>query len=76
MRFKQGTVTNNRTGRSKDIIVEVSRTTSWKESMIGCFMIGLGIAYLTNKAFRNGAKAYEEAELKTLMDMDIVDLKD
>ena len=73
MRFKQGTVTNNRTGRSKDIIVEVSRTTSWKESMIGCFMIGLGIAYLTNKAFRNGAKAFEEAEYKTMVDLGIIE---
>ena len=75
MRFKQGMVTNNKTGRSKDIIVDASPT-SWKESMIGCFIIGLGISYLTNKAFRNGAKAYEEAEFKTLMDIDVVDLKD
>lgn len=76
MRFKQGTVTNNHTGRTKDIIVDASRTISWKESIIGCFMIGLGIAYLTDKAFKNGAKAYEEAELKTLMDLGIIKSED
>ena len=73
MRFKQGMITNNKTERSKDIIVNASRTTSWKESMIGCFMIGLGIAYLTNKAFRNGAKAFEEAEYKTMVDLGIIE---
>ena len=76
MRFKQGTVTNNHTGRTKDIIVDASRTISWKKSIIGCFMIGLGIAYLTDKAFKNGAKAYEEAELKTLMDLGIIKSED
>ena len=58
MRFKQGELCNNK-GQVKDIIVNASGTTSWKESMIGCFIIGLGIAYLTNKAFRNGAKAFD-----------------
>ena len=72
MRFKQGELCNNK-GQAKDIIVNASGTTSWKESMIGCFIIGLGIAYLTNKAFRNGAKAFEEAEYKTMMDLGIIE---
>lgn len=72
MRFKQGELCNNK-GQVKDIIVNASGTTSWKESIIGCFIIGLGIAYLTNKAFRNGSKAFEEAEYKTMVDLGIIE---
>lgn len=72
MRFKQGELCNNK-GQVKDIIVNASGTTSWKESMIGCFIIGLGIAYLTNKAFKNGSKAFEEAEYKTMVDLGIIE---
>ena len=72
MRFKQGELCNNK-GQMKDIIVNASSATSWKESMIGCFIIGLGIAYLTNKAFKNGAKAFEEAEYKTMVDLGIIE---
>ena len=71
MRFKQGELCNNK-GQVKDIIVDASPT-SWKESMIGCFIIGLGIAYLTNKAFKNGTKAFEEAEYKTMVDLGIIE---
>lgn len=61
-----GPITNPKTGKSKDIIVNAFTSKNLKD-----ILIGVGIGYLTLSAFKNGANAFEEAEYKTLEELDL-----
>lgn len=71
MMFKHGELCNDK-GKVKDIIVKAD-VNSFKESLIGCIIIGLGMSYLTRNAFKRGVKAFEEAEYKTMVDLGIIE---
>lgn len=42
-----------------------------KDILIGVGIVLVGIGYLTLSAFKNGANAFEEAEYKTLEELDL-----
>lgn len=69
IKFKQGFITNPKTGVTKDIVVEAAAPNNLKDCLIGGGMVLMGIAYLTTAAFKNGSKKFEEAECKTLYDL-------
>ena len=64
-KHKRGAVENPITGERVDIIVDTKPNT-FKECMIGVIIIGIGVTYLTMKAFENGSVAYEKGELAAL----------
>lgn len=68
IKFTRGGVTNPSTGEYKDIVVKAASPVGLKDAMIGGFWLLVGVTYLTAAAFKNGAKAYEAAELETLID--------
>lgn len=65
IKFKQGSISNN-CGDTKDIIVKAVAPNKLKDIIIGGGAILVGIAYLTCTAFRNGSKAFDDAEIETL----------
>lgn len=71
MIFKHGELCNKE-GKVKDIIVDAD-VNSIKELLIGCLIVGLGMDYLTRRAFKRGVKAFEEAEYRTMVDLDIIE---
>lgn len=71
IKFTRGGVTNPNTGEYKDIVVKAASPVSLKDAMIGGFWLLAGITYLTVTAFKNGAKAMEDAELRALIDCDL-----
>ena len=66
MKFKQGRVKHG-TSDWQDIIVTAKAPNKVKEVFIGGGLIVSGVVYLTYKAFRNGATAYDDAETEALM---------
>lgn len=70
--FKQGSITSDATGETKDIIVKAVAPNTLKDALIGGGLVLMGIAYLTVTAFRNGSKALESAEFKTLNDLGLI----
>lgn len=66
-----GPITNPKTGKSKDIIVNAFTSKNLKDILIGGGIVLVGIGYLTLSAFKNGANAFEEAEYKTLEELDL-----
>ena len=75
IKFKQGTIINNR-GNKKDIIVKATSPNKLKDIIIGGGAVMVGIAYLTHVAFRNGSKAFEKAEIETLRNLGIINGSD
>ena len=71
-KFNYGSITNPKTGESKDIIVKAVTPNKMKDILIGGDLVLLGIAHLTMTAFRNGATKFEAAELDTLSDLDLM----
>lgn len=71
IKFKQGWISNPKTGVTKDIVVKAMTPNNFKDSLIGGAMVLMGIAYLTVTAFQNGSKKFEEAERETLSDLDL-----
>lgn len=71
IKFKQGTITNNR-GVTKDIIVKAASPNKLKDIIIGGGAVLVGITYLTRAAFRNGSKAFDKAEIETMYDLGII----
>lgn len=71
MKFKQGWIGNN-DGRRKDIIVTTKFPNRMSDIMIGGALIVAGVLHLTTAAFKHGSEAYEEAELETLGDLDLL----
>lgn len=70
--LNHGSITNPKTGKSKDIVVKAVVPNEFKDIVIGGGLVLLGIAHLTFTAFRNGANKFEAAELKTLSDLDLM----
>ena len=72
IKLNYGSVTNPKTGESKDIVVKAVASNKFKDIIIGGGLVLLGIAHLTFTAFRNGANKFEAAEIKTLSDLDLM----
>lgn len=72
IKFNYGPITNLETGESKNIVVTASNSKNIRDFMIGGGIALIGIAYLVLSAFKNGANAYEEAEYKTLEELDLL----
>ena len=53
-------------GRRKDIVAKAWLPNKVKDILIGGGIVLAGIAYLTVTAFKNGSKAYCEAEAETM----------
>ncbi len=68
MKTNYGSVTNPRTGVTKDIVVSAVCGNKLKDLLIGGSAVLAGIAWLTATAFKNGSEAYYEAEDKALDD--------
>ena len=73
IKFKQGSITCVKTGEEKDIIVKAKAPNGLKDGLIGGAMVLTGITYLTVAAFKNGSKAFDKAEFKTLKDLGVVE---
>lgn len=73
IKINLGDITNPDTMVKKDIVVRATRANNLKEMLIGGSLIFLGISYLTVAAFKNGVRAYEDAEMKTLSDLGLLD---
>lgn len=72
IKFKHGWI-GNQDGEQFDIVVRAAAPNKLKDALIGGSMVMAGIAYLTYAAFRNGAKAFERAELYAMKDAGIID---
>ncbi len=73
IKMKFGSIGNYETGKWEDIVVKAAAPNSVKEILMGAGLILAGIAYLTVTAFKNGAKAYEKAEMDTLKEQGLTD---
>lgn len=71
IKFKQGTITNPKTGITKDVMV-TGKPNGVRGIVVGCAMVIAGITYLTVDAFKNGSKAYETAEVNTLKSLGLL----
>ena len=72
IKINYGSITNPKTGESKDIVVKSAVPNKFKDIIIGGGLVLLGITHLTVTAFRSGADKFEAAELKTLSDLDLM----
>ena len=72
IKFKQGFITNPETGMTKDVVVKTVTPNNFKDILVGGGMVLIGITYLTVTAFRHGSEKFEEAELRTLSDLDLL----
>lgn len=72
IKLNYGSITNPKTGESKDIMVKAATPNKIKDILIGGGLVLLGITHLTMTAFRNGANKFEAAELDTLSDLDLM----
>lgn len=70
MKFKQGWI-GTPSGEVKDITVD-KQTVKWTDLFIGVGFISAGIISLTRSAFKQGSKAHEEGEIKTMIDLNII----
>ena len=68
MKFKQGKIKAG-TYDWEDIIVTAKAPNKVIEVLIGGGLIMSGVIYLTNKAFRNGSTAFDDAQTRVLMKM-------
>ena len=71
--FKQGWLSNLKTGEKKDIVVKAKSPNKLVDILIGGGLVLAGIAHLTVSAFKKGSKAYEEAEFKTMCELDLIE---
>lgn len=72
IKSKFGPIQNIKTGEAKDIVINVLSKKSFKDILIGGGMVMIGITYLTLATFKNGARAFEEAEYETLEALDLI----
>lgn len=66
-----GRVTND-VGESEEIIVDSTFPNKIKDLGVGLLLIASGVIYLTKTAFKNGCDKMDQAEFKTLNDLDIL----
>lgn len=77
IKFKYGSITNPKTGVTKDIVVKSLAPNHLKDALIGGAIVLGGIAYLTVTAFRNGAEKFDAAEYNTFEELGLItDKKD
>ena len=72
IKFNQGYVINEATGKRRNIVVKSATANTFKDILIGGSMVLVGIVYLTVKAFKNGSQKYEDAEFQALCDAGVV----
>lgn len=72
IKTKFGPITNPKTSETKDIVVNALSKESIKDILIGGGIVMIGITYLALSTFKNGAMAFEEAEYKTLEELDLL----
>ena len=66
IKIKFGSIQNVKTGETMDIVVNALSKNNVSDILIGYGIVLVGITYLSLTAFRNGAKAFDTAEYKTL----------
>ena len=66
---KYGSITNSKTGASKDIIVNFCNSKNVKHLLISGGIMLIGMTYLAVSTFKTGADAFENAEITTLEDL-------
>lgn len=71
IKSKYGPITNPKTGETKDIVVDILSLKNAKDFLIGGGIVLVGLSYLTISAFKNGARAFEQAEYDTLEALDL-----
>lgn len=71
IKFKYGELSNMK-GERKDIEVKALWPNNVKDALIGSSLIAAGVIYLTVTAFKHGAKAFESAEYRTMVDLGII----
>lgn len=67
-----GSITNPKTGVTKDIIVKSNRPVSYTQLVVFSGIIAVGVTYLVCTAFTNGVKAFEQAEIQTMCDLGLI----
>ena len=72
IKSKFGPITNPQTEETQDIVVNALSWKSLRDILIGGGIIMIGITYLTLSTFKNGALAFEEAEYKTLENLNLL----
>ena len=72
IKINLGDITNPETKVKKDIVVQAASPNKLKDILIGGGFVLIGITYLTVTAFKNGVKAYEDAELCTLSELGLL----
>lgn len=72
IKFVLGDITNPKTNQTKEIIVKALAPNNIKQTLIGGGLILAGVIYLTSTSFKNGAKAFSNAEYNTLKDLDLI----
>lgn len=72
IKSKFGPITNPQTGETQDIVVNALSQKSLRDILIGGGITMIGITYLTLSTFKNGALAFEEAEYKTLENLNLL----
>ena len=72
IRFKQGYIIDEVTGKVKDIVVKAAAPNTFRDVLIGGGLVCAGIAYLTVTAFKHGAKTFDDAHFQTLSDLGLV----
>lgn len=72
MKLTFGSIGNYETGKFEDIVVKATFPNSLKDILIGGGAITAGIVWLTVTAFKNGARAYEKAEMATLQKQSLI----
>ena len=73
IKFKQGYITNPKTGMTKEVVVKSLAPNNLKDILIGGGIVIVGITYLTTKAFKNGSMKYEDAEFQTFTDLNLIE---
>lgn len=71
IKSKYGSITNSKTGETKDIVVDILCLKNAKDFLIGGGIVLVGFSYLAISAFKNGARAFEQAEYDTLEALDL-----
>lgn len=72
VKFRQGRVRATDNYDWQEIIVTAKAPNKVKEVLIGGGLIISGVSYLTYKAFRNGASAFDDAQTDALKKINVI----
>ena len=73
IKFKQSSLCKSDGSYGADVIVTAKSPVNVRDTISGGSLIVSGIIYLTVRAFKNGAMAYEVAELNALAKIGAID---